>query len=335
MIMNSKTFQNPNQPGDNPLRFSLSPCLGSAGVAEPICPRRGKLSIPRFYHEFTDGDDQAAAQWLSEAFWPEGEGEIRCPRCAWSDRAKPSSKSAGQPYWCPRCRRNFSMKTETVMADSHLTLRQWARALHIWTAGPVPCSSQKLKNDLGISESAALNVTYRLQKAAQEELPPLREPAELAEFSLNGNPRYRHKKKRGEAAPDPVAVIALMGRVSGRTFLQTLPERTGEQIGWFLRKHLVSGMDLWMSGSPVNQATRWKPAHLMSGSEASYLLFPLRERIRTWWAVEHNGVSRKRMPEYLAGYQWFENHRHLSHRERMRHLAQGMMWKEPPPSKSR
>lgn len=334
--MNSKTSQNLNQPGDDQRRFSLMSCLGNAGVAEPACPRSGNLSIPQFYDEFPDGDDQAAAQWFIEAFWPSDKDkvEVRCPRCAWSKPAKSSSESAEQPYRCPRCRRTFSIKTETVMAGSPLTLRQWARALHIWTEGQSPCSSRKLQEALGLAETTALDVTYRILKAAQEELPPLREPAEMAKFSLGGNPKNRHKDKRGKSgqAPHPVTAIALVGRVSGRTVIETMPKPTGERIWWFLRKHLVSGMDLWMSNSSANRAIQWDQAHLLSDPKASHLLVPLRKRIRTWLIAEHNWVSPEHMPEYLAGLRWFENHRSLNHRERMRHLAQGMMWKEPPPS---
>ena len=48
----------------------------------------------------------------------------------------------------------------------------------------------------------------------------------------------------------------------------------------------------------------------------------------------HNGFGVQYAEEYLNGSQWWENHRRLSHREKMIELARGMRWKKPPPSTS-
>ena len=281
-------------------------------------------------------DDAAAEQLFAEIFWP-GD-DMRCLRCAWTERAKPSGNSAGLPYWCPRCRKTFSIRTDTVMYGSHITLRKWAQALHLWTGGSLPSSSEELSRRLGLSGRSAHYLTRCILTAAQEDLPPLREPAELACFTLGGNPKFRRKSERGKSADHTsvnarsVNAIALAGRDSGRTFIGTVPGRTRVPIEEFVDQHLERDAELFLSNQSVNQgwAKKRGRTYLLRAPESSYLLLDLRERTRTWMVKVHNWVTPQYMAEYLAGWQWWENHRDLSHRERMVRLAEGMLWKKPP-----
>ena len=63
---------------------------------------------------------------------------------------------------------------------------------------------------------------------------------------------------------------------------------------------------------------------------------PLRQRLLlTVFDRVHNGFGVEYAEQYLVGLQWWENHRHLSHREKMIELARGLRWKKPTPSKSK
>ena len=279
-------------------------------------------------------DVWAAIQWFIDIFSPAIEG-IRCQRCAWNEPAKPSAATASLPYWCPRCRKTFSIKTGTVMHRSLLDPREWKYALFIWTGGPLPSTSEELARRMGVDKGTAHDITLRILKAAEEYLPPLREPAELAWFKLGGNPLFRHQDKRAEAArKPPVFAIAMVGRHSGRTFIEKLDAVRTEPIQRFIDRHLEHGMDLHLSNHSVHRSIRGVTPHYLSEPVSSYLLQELKERIRTAFVTRHNWVTDRYMAEYLTGLQWWENHRHLDHRERMRQLALGMKWKTPPYSKS-
>ena len=334
METNSKAIRIPNQPGGEADRLCLSasPCHQVAGAAEP------DATGGRYFTDFRLRDetpDAAAEGWFIETFWPDDKGDIRCPRCprcAWNEPAKVASASARQPYRCPRCRETFSIKIETVMYESKLSLWQWVQFLHIWTGGIMPCSARDLMRRTGVDEGTAHDVILRILKAAEQELPMLREPAEMQTFKLSGDPDYRHKDKRGQSdkSTPSVMAIAMVGRASGQTFIETIPSRKASEIQRFVEGHLVRGMDLYLSDTGPNRAVSWGKAHLVPAPESTYLLFHLRERVRTWLSTVHNWVAPENMPAYLTGFQWWENHRHLGHRERMRELARGMMWKEPP-----
>ena len=326
MAQNSTASQPENQPG---------------GVNGRSHPPAGESPPPAYDPGFTDSqfrmetpDVEAAQQWFAEVFSPAIEG-IRCQRCAWNEPAKPSAPTASQPYWCPRCRRHFSIKTGTVMHRSLLDLRQWKHALFVWTGGPLPSTSEELARRVGVNEGTAHDITLRILKATEEDLPPLREPAEMAWFKLGGNPVFRHRDKQAEAArKPPVFAIAMVGRCSGRTFIERMEEVKKENIQGFIDRHLEPGMDLHLSNHSAHQGISRATLHHLSQPASSYLLQDLKERIRTAFVTRYNWVSDRHMAEYLTGLQWWENHRHLDHREKMRQLALGMKWKTPPYSRS-
>ena len=76
----------------------------------------------------------------------------------------------------PAAGKTFSVKTGTVMHRSLLDLRQWKFGLLIWTGGPLPSTSAELARRMGVDKGTAHDFTLRILKAAQEDLPPLREP---------------------------------------------------------------------------------------------------------------------------------------------------------------
>ena len=124
-------------------------------------------------------DEASAERWFRTIYWPPGVN-MRCPRCSWNEPSKSLRDKSALPYRCLRCRKTFSVKTNTVMHRSRLTLVQWKQALHIWTGGDRPCSSKELGSRIGVDDGTARDITQRLLKAAQEDIPPLREPSELA-----------------------------------------------------------------------------------------------------------------------------------------------------------
>ena len=335
MIMNATAPQPENQPGDvngrspcTDLHYRLiRPARQEEALDEGLTDRQFWAETP---------DETAAARWFIDAFWPDGPG-VRCPRCAWNERARPSlATDEERQYWCPRCRRSFSIKVETVMFRSHLTLQQWKQALFIWTGGPLPVSSKELGRRLGVSSGIDHDVTLRILASAREEFPPLREPAELVWFQLGGKPKNRHSEKRtaeAEANRKPrIHVIAMVGRHSGRTVIGKIDRPNKTSIHGFVRKHLAPGMDLYLSKHRLNQGIPQVEPHYLTGNDSSYLLLYLRGRIINVFDRVHNGFTAKYAEEYLKGIQWRENHRHLSHREKMIHLARGMRWKTPTPS---
>ena len=88
--------------------------------------------------------DEASATAPFEALvWPNGR---HCPHCGNTETAEaPLSKK--QPYWCPACRKGFSVRIGTALERSKVTLRKWAIAICLEMTNLKGVTSMKLHRD--------------------------------------------------------------------------------------------------------------------------------------------------------------------------------------------
>ena len=95
-------------------------------------------------------DEKAAEAWFVQERWPNG---VACPKCG-SVNVQARPKQKPQPYQCRDCRKDFSVKTGTLMQGSPLTFRVWAVAIYILTTGIKGTSSMKPHRDLRITKKS-------------------------------------------------------------------------------------------------------------------------------------------------------------------------------------
>ncbi len=88
--------------------------------------------------------EDAAREWFEAIDWPD---ERRCGHCD-GVRMRPVVSGKPMPYWCTNCRKYFSVKTGTAMADSNLPLRKWALGIYLCLTSLKSVSSMKLHRDL-------------------------------------------------------------------------------------------------------------------------------------------------------------------------------------------
>ena len=90
---------------------------------------RQGLSIKALFRMFPD--DETAERWFTEVRWSDG---VHCPKCD-SDNIQERAARKPQPYRCRSCRKDFSVKTDTLMHNSPLGCQTWAIAIYLLTTG--------------------------------------------------------------------------------------------------------------------------------------------------------------------------------------------------------
>jgi len=94
--------------------------------------------------------------------WPDGR---HCPHCGNSEttEAPPSKK---QPYWCPSCRKGFSVRIGTALLErSKVPLRKWLFAIYLEMTSLKGVFSMKLHGDLKVTQKAAWFMLLRIRQA--------------------------------------------------------------------------------------------------------------------------------------------------------------------------
>ena len=152
-------------------------------------------------------DDAAAEAWFVNARWADG---VHCPRCD-SDNVQPRPTRKPQPYRCRDCRKDFSVKTGTVMQGSNLGLQKWALAVYLLATGIKGVSSMKLHRDLGVTQKTAWHLGHRIREALEDHRGLFAGPVEIDETYVGGIERNKHNRKKLRAGRGAVGKTAVVG----------------------------------------------------------------------------------------------------------------------------
>ncbi len=106
-------------------------------------------------------DEASATAWFEALVWPNGR---HCPHCGNTETAEaPPSKK--QPYWCPACRKGFSVRIGTALERSRVPLRKWAISIFLEMTNLKGVSSMKLHRDLTVTQKTAWFMQQRIREA--------------------------------------------------------------------------------------------------------------------------------------------------------------------------
>ena len=151
--------------------------------------RRG-LSFVQVSRMFPD--DATAEAWFIKTRWPDG---VHCLACG-SVNIQERNTRKPQPYRCRDCRKDFSVKTGTLMHSSPMGLQIWGIAIYLLATSLKSVSSMKLHRDLGITQKSAWYLAQRIRETWQDNTVPFTGPVEVDETYIGGKRRNMPKSKR-------------------------------------------------------------------------------------------------------------------------------------------
>ena len=138
------------------------------------------------------GDDTAAEAWFVARRWPNG---IKCVECD-SDRIhtrKPNARRKTSVFHCNDCKKDFTVKTGTIMHDSRLSLGKWALAFFLFSTNLKGVSSMKLHRDLGITQKSAWYLAHRIRETWEDATEKFEGPVEADETYVGGKETNKHE----------------------------------------------------------------------------------------------------------------------------------------------
>ena len=168
--------------------------------------------------------EDEAREMLERIRWPNGPV---CAHCGCVENIT-KIKSAKRPglYRCGDCKKQFSLKVNTVMHDSHLPIRTWLMAFSIMCSAKKGISALQLHRQLGFgSYKTAWHLAHRIRHAMKQE--PLKGllkgEVEVDETYIGGKPRkYSKEKRKPGRGTKKVPVVALVER-DGRVRAHVVP----------------------------------------------------------------------------------------------------------------
>jgi transposase-like protein len=171
-------------------------------------------------------DEQVCIDAVARMRWPNG---AQCPDC-WT----PGGDKGRNPYYlktqkrwkCRDCRRQFSVKVETIFEDSPVPLQKWLPALWMLISCKNGVSSYEIHRALGVSQKSAWFMLHRLRLALKTEAFVFKMGGkdsggvEVDETFVGGKVKNMHKSRRARFG----------GGITGKTVVQGMFDRDLRQV---------------------------------------------------------------------------------------------------------
>ncbi len=274
-------------------------------------------------------DSETAEKWFVATRWPNG---VACPACG-SVNVQIRQSRKPQPYRCRDCRKDFSVRTGTLMQGSNLGFHVWGIALYLLTTGLKGTSSMKLHRDLKVTQKTAWHLAHRIRETWADNQELFSGPVEVDETFIGGKESNKHESKKqraGRGAIGKAIVAGAKDRATGKISAEVV-ENTGQiTLHGFISERVEDGADVF---TDEHAGYRGLPNHTTIRHSAGEFVKEQAHTngVESFWSLLKRGyhgtyhkMSVKHLDRYVSEFSGRHNSRGSDTLQQMGKMVQGM-----------
>ncbi len=228
-------------------------------------------------------DEQTCIDAVALMRWPDGP---RCPDCLGEDAKNPYYLKTQKRWKCRTCRRQFSVKVETIFEDSPISLQKWLPALWMLISCKNGVSSYEIHRALGVSQKTAWFMLHRLRLAlkAQDLGTKLGGKdsggVEVDETFVGGKVKNMHRERRARfaaqsghtgGATGKAIVVGMLDRDERKIRAQVVPNVKRETLQDAVLKNVKYGSPLYTDNAVPYDRMNWHYVHEVVNHAEEYV----------------------------------------------------------------